>query len=306
MSRRAIVSDRAGVTQRALLRGSATWPTIRPRDRDVPPSTIDIGVNLTHRSFGSDLPTVLRRAQDAGVVHMVVTGTSLEGSARAIELAEAHPGLLSATAGVHPHHAKHWDGDAPGRIEALAAHPQVLAIGECGLDFDRDFSPRPAQERCFAAQLELAARSGLPVFLHERKAHARFVEILAEHRPQLRDAVVHCFTGTKAELHRYLDLDLHIGITGWICDERRGSHLRELVGSIPPGRLMLETDAPFLTPRDLGPKPPRRNEPAFLPHVAGAVARARGESVAALAETSTATACMFFGLAMRPSGGATA
>lgn len=259
------------------------------------PSIIDIGVNLTHRSFASDLPAVLARARAAGVVHMVVTGTSLAGSSRAVELAVAHPGVLSATAGVHPHDSKHWDADAPRRLAALAGRPQVLAIGECGLDFDRDFSPRPDQERCFAAQLELAATTGLPVFLHERKAHARFVEILAEHRSRLCDAVVHCFTGTKAELHRYLDLDCHIGITGWICDERRGLHLRELVPSIPASRLMIETDAPFLTPRDVRPTP-KRNEPALLAHVARAVAAARGEPVEALAAASTATAAAFFGL----------
>lgn len=272
----------------------------------MPPSLIDIGVNLTHRSFGPDLPAVLARAEEAGVVHMVVTGTSLEGSARAVELAVAHSGRLSATAGVHPHDAKHWTADAPRQLEALAARPQVLAIGECGLDFDRNFSPRPDQERCFAAQLELAAKIGLPVFLHERKAHDRFVAILAEHRASLRAAVVHCFTGTKAELHRYLDLDLHLGITGWICDERRGTHLRDLVSSIPAHRLMIETDAPFLTPRDLlqdlgkGPKAPRRNEPAFLSHVAAAVAHARSEPLATLAQTTTATALAFFGLTIEP------
>jgi TatD DNase family protein len=261
----------------------------------LPPSLIDIGVNLTHRSFASDLPAVLDRARAAGVAHMVVTGTSLPGSTRAVELAVAHPGLLSATAGVHPHDSKHWDRDAPARLAELAQQPQVLAIGECGLDFDRDFSPRPAQERCFAAQLELAATTSLPVFMHERSAHARFVEILAEHRSRLCDAVIHCFTGTKTELHRYLDMDLHVGITGWICDERRGLHLRELVRSIPANRLMIETDAPFLAPRDLEPTP-KRNEPGLLAHVAKAVAKARGETVEALAASSTATACAFFGL----------
>jgi TatD DNase family protein len=261
----------------------------------VPPAIIDIGVNLTHRSFASDLPAVLGRARGAGVAHMVVTGTSLSGSIHAVELAVAHPGLLSATAGVHPHDARHWEGDAPAWLAKLAERPQVLAIGECGLDFDRDFSPRPVQERCFAAQLEIAAATGLPVFLHERSAHARFVEILAEHRSRLCDAVVHCFTGTRAELHRYLDLDCHIGITGWICDERRGLHLRELVRSIPASRLMIETDAPFLAPRDIKPTP-KRNEPALLAHVAAAVAKARGETVEALAASSTATACAFFGL----------
>lgn len=262
---------------------------------------IDIGLNLGHRSFDSDRERVLARAQQAGVIHMVVTGTSLPAGERGIELARAHPGLLSATAGVHPHDAKHWDQGSPARLRALADNPQVLAIGECGLDFDRDFSPRPAQERCFEEQLELAAQLGLPVFLHERRAHARFVDILAAHRPRLCDVVVHCFTGSRPELRRYLDLDAHIGITGWICDERRGKELQGIVADIPAERLMIETDAPFLTPRDLRPEPPRRspprrNEPAFLPHVLAAVARHRGDEPEALALAVMATTCRFFGL----------
>ncbi|MEM9453440.1 MAG: TatD family hydrolase [Myxococcota bacterium] len=260
---------------------------------------IDIGLNLAHRSFDSDRARVLERAQDAGVIHMVVTGTSLPASRRGIELAQAHPGLLSATAGVHPHDAKHWDHDSPATLRALADRPQVLAIGECGLDFDRDFSPRPAQQRCFEEQLEIAAEIGLPVFLHERRAHARFAEILAVYRPRLCDVVVHCFTGRRSELRRYLDLDAHIGITGWICDERRGQELRGIVAEIPAERLMIETDAPFLTPRDLRPKPPRRNEPAFLPHVLRAVARCRGDEPEALAGAVMTTTCRFFGLKLR-------
>ncbi len=261
---------------------------------------IDIGINLTHRSFAADVPAVLSRAHAAGVTHMVVTGTSAQASEQAAELTQQHPGVLSCTAGVHPHHASQWDEDTAGRVEALAARASVVAIGECGLDFDRDFSPRPAQERCFAAQLELAARVGLPVFLHERGAHERFVEILARHRPQLRDVVVHCFTGSRDHLHRYLDLGAHIGITGWICDERRGEELQSIVGEIPVERLMVETDAPFLTPRDLRPKPPRRNEPAVLPHILRTVARCRGEQPEALAASVYATTRRFFGLPDQP------
>ncbi len=259
---------------------------------------IDIGLNLTHRSFAKDTAAVLERAQQAGVVHMVVTGTSLEASRNAVTLAKHHPGLLSATTGVHPHDAKHWDDSTAAELRTLAASPQVLAIGECGLDFDRDFSPRPDQERCFEAQLALAVETGLPVFLHERRAHARFVAILEQYRPQLCDVVVHCFTGSGAELRRYLELDAHIGITGWICDERRGKELQGLVGDIPANRLMLETDAPFLTPRDLRPKPPRRNEPSFLPHILHTVARLRGDTPQELGEAVTATTCRFFGLAL--------
>jgi TatD DNase family protein len=135
------------------------------------------------------------------------------------------------------------------------------------------------------------------VFLHERAAHEAFAEILARHRGRLVRAVVHCFTGEGDALARYLDLDLHVGITGWICDERRGLHLRDLVARIPSDRLMIETDAPYILPRDVRPKPSsRRNEPAFLPYVLRAVAAARGEAPEVLARTSTETARAFFGL----------
>ena len=254
----------------------------------------DIGVNLTHRRFAHDTDAVLARARAAGVATLVLTGTSLGASRAALAMARGRPGLL-ATAGIHPHDAKSFDDDALAALRELAAAPEVRAVGECGLDFDRDFSPRPMQERCFAAQLALAAELGLPVFLHERAAHGRFRAILAEHRPRLRGAVVHCFTGTGAELDDYLALDCHIGITGWICDERRGRHLRELVGRIPADRLMVETDAPFLTPRDLRPQPAGgRNEPALVPHIGAAVAGARGETPEALAAATTRTASTFF------------
>ena len=258
------------------------------------PEYWDIGVNLTHRRFAHDLPAVLARARAAGVGTLVLTGTSVGGSRAALALARGQPGLL-CTAGIHPHDARSFDDGALAALRELAAAPEVRAIGECGLDFDRDFSPRPAQERCFSAQLALAAELGLPVFLHERAAHTRFLGILAEHRPRLRAAVVHCFTGSGPELDAYLALGCHIGITGWICDERRGQHLRELVPRIPADRLMVETDAPFLTPRDLRPQPAGgRNEPALLPHVGAALARARGEPPEALAAATTRTAAAFF------------
>ncbi len=263
------------------------------------PRLIDIGVNLGHRSFASDLPDVLRRAVAAGVDRMVVTGTSVEGSRRARTLAQAHPDVLWSTAGVHPHDAKHWTADSAAELQALAGEPQVVAIGECGLDFDRDFSPRADQERCFVAQLELAAKLQLPVFLHERAAHDRFAAILTEHRPHLPAAVVHCFTSTRAELARYLALDVHIGITGWICDERRGRDLQASVVDVPSDRLMIETDAPFLTPRTIRPKPPRRNEPSLLRHVLHAVADCRGVDPSALGAEVTATTEAFFRLPAR-------
>ena len=258
---------------------------------------IDIGANLCHESFASDLDEVLDRAAHAEVHRIVVTGTSRPDSEAAAALARRHPARLRATAGVHPHEAATFDGAASAAIEALAGREEVVAVGETGLDFYRDFSPRPDQERAFEAQLEIAARLGLPVFLHERDARRRFVEILKPFRHRLRSAVIHCFTGEREDLDAYLDLDLHVGITGWICDERRGLHLRDLAGRVPADRLMLETDSPYLLPRDLRPRPrSRRNEPARLAHIAGAVASATGETVEALAARTTATARAFFGL----------
>jgi TatD DNase family protein len=258
---------------------------------------IDIGINLAHDSFDADRDAVMSRALAAGVVQMVVTGSSGPSTRRSIELARQHRGTLYATAGVHPHHAAEWDDALFHELRELATLPEVVAVGECGLDYFRDYSPRDAQRRAFHRQLELAAQARKPVFLHQRDAHEDFVAILREHRKDLVDGVAHCFTGPAAELRDYLELDLAIGITGWICDERRGTHLIPLMREIPAGRLMIETDGPYLLPRDLHPKPAsRRNEPMYLTHVAAAVARARGESIETLAESTTSAARKFFKL----------
>jgi len=257
---------------------------------------VDIGVNLAHKSFRADLEQVIERAREAGVTRMVVTGTSEEGSEEALELAKRHgPGLWS-TAGVHPHDAKRFGSGSLDALRALAEDPLVVAVGECGLDYERNFSPKNDQCECFEAQLDLASEVELPVFLHERRAHDELLEILKRFRPRLTRAVVHCFTGTEQELRAYLDLDLHIGITGWVCDERRGRHLWELLPLIPPERLMIETDAPFLMPRTLK-RNDRRNEPAYLTAVLEAVAESVGKSPEVVAGESTRAAREFFALA---------
>jgi TatD DNase family protein len=197
---------------------------------------------------------------------------------------------------VHPHDSKHCTEDTIARLRELAALEEVVAVGECGLDFNRNYSPHPDQEKWFAAQVALAEELQMPLFLHERDARQRFCEILKATR-KTTPAVVHCFTGSGDDLRAYLDMDLYIGITGWICDERRGFHLRELIRNVPPNRLMIETDAPYLMPRSM-PKRPRdgRNEPAFLPYVVQAVAEALGQPVAEVAEHTTRTAREFFRL----------
>jgi TatD DNase family protein len=263
---------------------------------------IDIGANLAHKSFRRDLDGVLAGARAAGVHSIVATGTGIASSLAVHELTRARgddaPALFS-TAGVHPHEASTWSPESEAALRDLASQPRVVAIGECGLDFERNFSPPDAQTRCFEAQLALASELGLPVFLHERKAHDAFVQAVARFRPRLVGAVVHCFTGGQDELARYLDLGLHVGVTGWICDERRGQLLRQSVRSIPADHLMIETDAPFLLPRDL-PREQRpgdgRNEPRFLPRVLQAVAAARGEDPDDIERATDTTARTFFRL----------
>jgi TatD DNase family protein len=258
---------------------------------------LDIGANLTHESFRHDFDVVLQRAQTHGVARMIVTGASRDGSEHARTLALAHPGVLWATAGVHPHHAVDYDEATDARLRELAREAEVRAVGETGLDYHRNYSPREVQLDVFERQLTIAAELGKPLFLHQRDAHEDFLALLRRYRDKVPAMVVHCFTDTREALHDYLALDCHIGITGWICDERRGTHLREFVREIPANRLMIETDAPYLLPRTVRPQPShRRNEPMYLRHICEEIARDRGEPVEVTAANSTAAAAAFFGL----------
>ena len=260
-------------------------------------SLIDIGANLAHDSFDEDRDDVIDAAAAAGVGRLVITGSSEASSRSAASLADQRPSQLYATAGVHPHHASDFSSAAHATINELADLPQVVAIGECGLDFFRNFSPRNSQLDAFEQQLSIAVEKQLPVFLHQRDAHDDFVNVLQPALPKLPRAVAHCFTGTDEELEQYVDMGLYIGITGWICDERRGLHLRDIIHRIPADRLMLETDAPYLLPRTLRPKPKtRRNEPKYLPEVLRIVAESLGKSIAEVAATTTANAVRFFAL----------
>ena len=256
---------------------------------------IDIGCNLTHDSFDDDRDAVIEAAFGVGVSRIIVTGASAEGSRDALQLARQWPQRLYATAGVHPHRASAYDDETDRLLRELARQPEVVAVGEAGLDYFRDFSPRDAQRSAFEAQVAIAIDTGLPFFLHQRDAHEDFIAILKAHRDRLHEIVVHCFTGSREELHECLDLDCHIGITGWICDERRGTHMKEYMSDIPSDRLMIETDAPYLKPRNLRPKiKSHRNEPRLLPWILGTLAACRNESPEALAEATTRTARAFF------------
>mgnify|MGYP000874479198 CR=1 FL=1 len=256
----------------------------------------DIGANLTHSDFKGDLLSVLDRARAAGVHQMAVTGASCEGSQQAVTLSQQFEALF-ATVGVHPHHAEEVNDGTIEMLAALAASERVVAIGETGLDYFRDFTPRDQQRRAFEAQLDLAVALDKPLFLHERAAAEDFTKILTKYRDRINSVVVHCFTGDAQALSRYLDLDCHIGITGWICDERRGTHLHSLIRDIPSNRLMIETDAPYLLPRTLKPKPKhRRCEPAHLVEVCRFIAALLDKPETQVAAETTQTAQAFFKL----------
>jgi TatD DNase family protein len=258
---------------------------------------IDIGSNLTHDSFAEDRDAVMERALQAGVHRQIVTGADLSSSRQAAALAARHPSRLWSTAGVHPHHAHSFVAAQRSELLDLLSLQSVVAVGECGLDYFRNLSPPPAQRAAFIAQLEIAAQIRKPVFLHQRDAHSDFAAILKDFDGRLAGGVAHCFTGGELALETYLELGLYIGITGWACDERRGLELQRVVPRIPADRLVIETDAPYLLPRDMTPSPKsRRNEPAYLPHIAATVAHLRGETLEAVAAMTTHNAMTLFAL----------
>ena len=262
---------------------------------------IDIGVNLTNSQFRGNIEQVLKRAKDSGIEHIVITGTDLEASQQAADLCEAYASneypKLSCTAGVHPHDASTWSPEAAAQIRQLIQLPQVVAAGETGLDFNRNFSTPEDQISSFTQQLEIACEYQKPLFLHERDAFEKQIEILQSFDKDLPRVVIHCFTGSKESLDAYLDMGFYIGITGWVCDERRGQKLAEIVSDIPLERLMIETDAPYLLPRNIQPKPKSRlNEPAYLEWVVRKLAECYQVDEALIAAQSAQTAKGFFSL----------
>lgn len=259
---------------------------------------IDIGVNLTGSSFKNDLDDVVQRALHAGVIQMIVTGTDIEHSQAALELNHQYPNICISTAGMHPHHASEFDDNTVATLRDLCANESVVAVGECGLDYNRNYSKPVEQRSAFEAQLQLACELKLPVFLHQRDAHDDFVSMISEYRNDLAGAVAHCFTGTVDEALEYVTMGMYIGITGWICDERRGKDLQRAVRDIPIDRIMLETDAPYLLPRDLtqAPVQKRRNEPCYLPHICEVTARYIGVDQQWLALSALENSRRFFAI----------
>ena len=257
----------------------------------------DIGVNLTSSQFDKDRTEIVEKAFAAGVEHFVITATNASETAKALELLPNFTNLYT-TAGCHPHDAKDFLPEHLNYLKlAYQQNPQVVAIGECGLDYNRDFSPRDVQRQVFAQQLQLADQLAAPLFLHQRDAHEDFVRLLTQHVSDYSRAVVHCFTGTEQELATYIDMGCYIGITGWVCDERRGQHLLPLLRKIPADRLLIETDAPYLIPRHIQKKTKsRRNQPAYLVEIARFIAEQLGISFEQLASQTRENSLRFFQL----------
>jgi TatD DNase family protein len=252
----------------------------------------DSHCHLDDSAFKKDLGGVLARAHAAGVSHMMTIGVTLETSRRAVAIAEKHPGLC-ASVGVHPHDARECSDEVLEELIRLSGRPEVRAWGECGLDFNRMHSPREEQEKWFVRQLEAASERSLPLIFHERDSQGRFLELLKSCPPPPGAAVVHCFSGSRAELAAYLDLGYYIGITGILTLKERGESLRRLAPRIPPDQLLVETDAPYLVPEPERRRC-RRNEPAFVRSVLLKLAEVRGEDPEALARTVFANACRLY------------
>ena len=258
---------------------------------------IDIGANLSHESFRDDFDAVINRAKLANIEKLILTGTDVESNQRAIDLCQLYPEYLFSTVGLHPHDASSYTDEIKSIFREQASNNCVKSLGETGLDFNRNFSSPKDQEYAFIEQLALATELQMPAFLHQRDAHERFLPILKEFRDQLSSIVVHCFTGTKDELFDYLDMDLYIGITGWVCDERRGYGLHLLLKEIPENRLMLETDAPYLMPRNIKPKhKSRRYEPSNLNFILAKVSECLQKSPESVAKQTSINARDFFAL----------
>lgn len=256
---------------------------------------VDCGVNLPAEKELDSFRQQLDAASRVGVTRFVLIASDVDEARRAIEFAEKDPRCI-VTAGVHPHQAASVDNDFIAQLRELAQHPSVRAIGECGLDYNRNYSPPDIQRKVFAAQVELAVETGLPLYLHERDALDDQLAILSPAINEIAAAFTHCFTGDSATLQAYQALDCYIGVTGWVCDERRGQGLANAVPGIASERLLIETDSPYLLPRTLRPKPKsRHNQPQHVTHIGEFVANLRGDTAAQLALVSSANAERLFG-----------
>ena len=250
----------------------------------------DIGANLTSSHFSDDLDGVLSDSLAAGVEKICITSSNLEDVKNAKKITERYENTYYSV-GFHPHNAKDFKVE---NLKDMATHlsdPKAICLGEMGLDFNRNFSSKEEQILCFESQLDLADSIIKPLFLHQRDAHEEFLGILDNYKFN-QNLIVHCFTGNLFELEDYLKRDFYIGITGWVCDLKRGKELRECIKHIPEDKLLIETDSPYLSPR----KKIRRNEPKFLIDVAAEIALLRKETKESIINSSFKNSLNFFNL----------
>lgn len=280
---------------------------------------VDIGAHLTNKKYGKDLDSVIQRAKDAGVKKIMVTGASLRTSREALRLTRIYPGTLYSTAGIHPHDAKSWTEGYLEDLREVAMSPECVAIGECGLDYNRDFSPVDVQKEVFEKQVELACELGKPLLLHERDAHQDVMDVLCRHRDRLPTVVIHCFTGTAEQARAYLDLGLYLGMTGYLCKDKSDNGVRKILedGLVPLDRLLVETDSPFMYPNTRASKLPahvkealtersltflqryctfQRNEPCSLPSIVEMIAAFMRKPAEEVALATAFNALKVFGL----------
>ena len=240
---------------------------------------IDIGANVTHPQLHNQIDKVVENMKAQNIKKVIITSSNLKDTKTALDIINSYPEIFYTTVGFHPHNAKDFSHEKINLIIEHSKNEKVLAIGECGLDYYREYSTQKEQLFCFEEQLKIAKSTGLPIFLHERKAHDDFVIILKKYIFEIEKSVVHCFTGTKNELKVYLDMGCYIGITGWISDPNRGKHLHDLIKYIPEDRLMIETDAPYLMPKNIPFKNNGINEPSFLNYVAQSISECLNKDI---------------------------
>tara|TARA_X000000368_G_scaffold263779_2_gene208852 strand:- start:2458 stop:3243 length:786 start_codon:yes stop_codon:yes gene_type:complete len=230
--------------------------------------------NFTHDSFKNDLDSVINDSISSNVKYLFCPASREIEVEDILITCEKKPENIFAGVGIHPHYSSELKPDTYKNLKRHANHNSVKAIGEIGLDYFRNLQSHEIQKKCFETLLDLAVETKLPAFLHHRDAFSDFYPILRNTIDLLPPSIVHCFTGTKEELKSFLDLGLYIGITGWICDPRRGNEVKSLLKYIPKDRILIETDAPYLLPKDLNPKPKNnRNVPKYLNHILFAIAQ---------------------------------
>ena len=251
---------------------------------------IDTHCHFNHKQFANDLPAFIERARAADVRQMIVVGFDMPSSEQAVQLSESYPGVLFAVVGVHPHDAKDWNGEAEARLRQLSDHPHVVAIGEIGLDYHYDFSPRDAQEQAFRAQMQIAREVGLPVVIHCREAYGDTLQILSEEGADETGGVMHCWAGSVADADKTVALGLALGFGGTLTF-KNAETTRQAAQRVPVESLLVETDAPYLAPSPHRGKP---NEPAYTRLVAEKLAELRGLTLPELATLTTANARRVF------------